>query len=129
MHFIVDGSPFHGVFGCLFATVPNYFTERQYIGFHTSKSHRITHGGEGCWHSLHPLVWSGSIGNLVVVVVVIVVPVEEPPDSSDNGTQRHKEDERVEAIADPDVHAQSGGEQGERRPPVAVSVAAEERAQ
>jgi hypothetical protein len=23
MHFVVDGSPFHGVFGCLFANVPN----------------------------------------------------------------------------------------------------------
>jgi hypothetical protein len=50
MHFIVDGSPCHGVIGCLFATVPNYFTERQYI----VPSRRITHG-EGWWHSLHPL--------------------------------------------------------------------------
>ena len=100
-----------------------------FLGFHTSKSRRITHGGEGCWHSLHPLVWSGSTGNLVVVIVVIVVPVEEPPDSSDNGAQRHEEDERLEATADPDVHAQAGGEQGERQPLVAVFVATEERAQ
>jgi hypothetical protein len=117
MHIVVDGSPFHGVFGCLFATVPNYFTkyftERQYIvpRIPHEQIRRITHGGEGFWHSLHPLVWSGSTGNLVVVIVVIVVPVEEPPDSSDNGAQRHEEDERLEATADPDVHAQTGGEQ------------------